>query len=372
MITIRRQAARRTLMPPLAQCPGRVRSAETGLRRTIWVDLNQLATSVRSFVFQPGEKGTPPDIINRLGEHSACQTFNVQIFNDNRAVVIDEFARFFVVKISALISDVNVGALEQLHRFPATVRAALAPRNLALCDSQMLLRLSIPAWIVNLPSVRERGECQQANINADTFRAHGQRLRFTLNGETRKPSSGFTLDREGLNLSFNLTMKFDFDLADFREAEMRTLQREAELRIGERVITGARTEARKSCLSLALHAPKERLERLINSMQRVLENLRIDTVQLWTRFFDLNQLRALSGEVDAFTIDAPRITPLLQSRVIEFLTRRKRTFKQSYLRLRRVYPVLKSLSHSLNRNDEYHSFFNLNYRANSAMRLISP
>lgn len=73
-------------------------------------------------------------------------------------------------------------------------------------------------------------------------------------------------------------------------------------------------------------------------MQRVLQNLRVDAIQLWTRFFDFGKLGALRRKADTRPIDAPRITSLLHSRVVEFLAAQKRPLKQRRLLPSRVQP----------------------------------
>ncbi len=327
-------------MPALAQRLRRACSAETGLRRAARVNAHQLSTSVFSFVGEFGDERRPSGIIDTLGKPSTSQAFKVQIFDGNRAVAVDDATTNLVLKVRTLIKDVLVCALQKLHGFPATVRAFLASRYFALCNSQLLLRFPVVARIINLSSIRECGEREQANIYADALCPNRQRLCLHFNRKARIPPPCFTLDRQGLDLSFNLTMQLDFDLADFRQAEMRTLQRESELRIGERVITGARTKARESGFAPALHSSKERFESLINSMQGVLQDLRMDAVEIRSELLDLDKLRALSGEVNAFTVDAPRIASFLQRCVIEFTATCKRAIQQSYLLLRGKNPKL--------------------------------
>ncbi len=342
MVSIRRQSASRTLMPALAQRLGCVRSTKTSLTRTTSVHLNQAATSVFSFVRDFIEKGRPSGIIDTLGKHPACKSFDVQIFDGYHAIIVDQPTRNLVVKVRPLIMDVRVRSLQKLYGFPATMRTFLSSGNLTLCLAEFCLCLTVVAWIVNLRSIRKRGKRGQANIYADAFKRRGQVLRFTLNGKTREPSSGFALYGKRLNLALQRAMQFDFDLADFRQAQMRPLHGKAELRIGERIVSGAGTKARESGFVPAFHAGKEGFESLINTVQGVLQNLRIDIFKFFARRFDFRKLRALSGEVHRLAVDAPRIAAFLQRGVVEFRAVRKRAVKQSRLWLRRIDSVPKS------------------------------
>ncbi len=364
-------------MPSLAESFRRVRSTETCLRCAACVNLNQVTTSVFSFVRDLIQKGRPSGIVNAFGKHSTCQAFNVQVLDSDNSEVRHQPMTDFVVKVRALVSDVRVCAPKKLNGFPATVRAFLATGNFALRLAECGLCRSGVARVINLCAIGERGKRSQADIYADAGSGDRQRLCFTLDRETGVPTSGFTLNRERLRSAFKRTMQFDFDFADFRQTQMRAVERKSELRIGERVVACAGTEAwesdaRASRFRLPLHPSKERFERLVNSVQRVLQYLRVDAAQLRSDFFNLDKLRALSGEVDACTVDAPRIAPFLQSRVIEFLARAKRPFEQSGLLLSGIDSVLKSLSHPLNRNDEYRSFFTTRHPRRSAVCRISP
>jgi hypothetical protein len=328
MVTISRQATLRTLMPTLAQSLWCACSADACLTRAAWSNLRVQASSILSFVRYHLQELRPSGVIDGLRQHPACESFNIQVFYGNHAVVIYQPSRNLVVKVRALIADVCVRPLEQLHGFTSAVRTFLTTGYSALCVPQLNLRFSVPAWVINHHSVTQGSKREQANIHADSLGAWRQWFRFALYREASKPTSGFTLDSERLNLTFNQAMQFYLDLADFRERQLRALNRKAKLWVGERIITRMGAEARKASFSFALHAGKERLERLINSVQRVLQHLRIDAVQFGTCLFDVGKLCRLRGEVDGFTIDAPSIAPFLQCRVVEFLAKTKRLLKQ--------------------------------------------
>lgn len=153
-------------------------TAATQLSCACGVDLDQLATSVRSFVLQLGDEGRPSRVTHRLGEHSARKTFDVQIFDGGNSEGVNQPPTNFVVKIGALIADVCVRLLQQKHSLPAAVRTSLTTRYLVLGASQAALRFSVVAWVRNLCAVRQSSERRQSNVNANNFRTFRQGLRI--------------------------------------------------------------------------------------------------------------------------------------------------------------------------------------------------
>src|SRR5215207_8192423 len=246
MVAIRRQTALRTLMPTLAEVFRRVRSAGACLTCAAWINLNQLASGARSLVLQLGEKGTPPGITDGLGKHSRRKSFDVQIFDGNQSVVVDQPTANLVLKVRPLFANVRVCLLQQQHGFPATVRATLTACHFALRAAKFLLCLPIVARVLNLSPIAQGGEGQQANVHANALSVGRQRHGFALDTETGVPLARLPLNRQSLNLPFDGAMQFDFNLADFRQAEMRTQHGEAALRMGETVVPGRRTKARET------------------------------------------------------------------------------------------------------------------------------
>lgn len=180
MISGRRQSTVPALVPSLAQCLWDSCAAQTGLRSAARVNLHQLAPSFCRFVLKLCDEGRPSGIVNRFGKHPARQSFDIQIFNRNDAVMIDECAAELVVKVRALVPDVRMCLLQQQDSFPASVTASLATRHLALRSPEFSLCRAVVARVVNFRSVRERDEGRQSDIKADSFSRLRQRLRLFL------------------------------------------------------------------------------------------------------------------------------------------------------------------------------------------------
>lgn len=334
MISRGRQAARKTTMPTLSQCLRCVCPTEAFLRCAVWPDFNKPSASVLSFVAGEVEELRPSGIIDRLGKHTACEAFDIQILDGYQSVVVDQPTADLVVEVRALIANVRVCPLQQLNRLTSAARASLSPRNPALRPAKFSLRLTVIARIGYLCAVAQGGERRQPDIDADSTAICGKGLRPTLNRKAGIPLTRLSLHRQGLNLPFDGAMQLDFDLPDFRQVKPRLLQGESELRVGEAVIPGARTETGEAGLLFSSHAGEERLERLINPAQRLLQHLGINTIQFWTRLFDVRKLSGLRDEVDTLTVDTPSITSFLQGSIIKLLAQAENLLKQSGLLLR--------------------------------------
>ena len=108
MIPGRRQSALLTPMPALTQSLWHWCATETRLTCAAKVDFHQLSTSLSRFVVQFHDERRPSSIVDRLGKHAACQPFDVQVFDGNHAVGIDQRACRFVVEVSTLVMHMRV------------------------------------------------------------------------------------------------------------------------------------------------------------------------------------------------------------------------------------------------------------------------
>lgn len=313
-------------------------AAATHLRCAVWVHSKELSTSVCSFVGNLIKEHSPSSIIDRLGEPSTCQAFEVQIFDRYQAIVRNNPLTDFVMKVASLIANMRVSALQELNSFAATMTAFLSSGYFALCLSESCLRFFEVARILYLKTFRERGKRRQSHIYADRCRADRQSNRIAFNRETGKPVSRFTLDSERFDFAFYGTMQLDFDFADFRQTQLRALNRKTKLRISETVIARARTKARKTCLRFALHTSKEGFEGLVNSLQGVLKDLRIDAVKLWAGLLDFNKLCRLRSKVDALVTAAPGVAAFLYGCIVQLATRAKGLLKNQHLSFAWIQP----------------------------------
>jgi hypothetical protein len=326
-------------VPALAESLGYVCTTDTRLRCAARVNPNQHTTSVFSFVRDEVQELRPSGIINRFSKHSTSQAFDVQIFHSDQTVIVDEPARKFVVKVRALISNVRVNPLEQLHSLTSALRAFLSSRNLSLCAPELCLCLSIPARIFNFRPVVKGSERGESNVNADPRGAFRQRLGFTLDAETGVPLASLALDVKFFNLTFERAMKFDLNEPDLGDMEFRALKRISDPSERERVVSSGTSKSWIARLLFAPHPAKERLEGFIHALQNIFDRVRVHVGEFGANLFDFGKLFGLRKEVDRSPIELPRITTLLQSCIKQLAAQRECAVKLFSLPLRRVKPV---------------------------------
>ncbi|MCP9496422.1 MAG: hypothetical protein MSG64_18420 [Pyrinomonadaceae bacterium MAG19_C2-C3] len=159
-----------------------------------------------SLVHKFGDERRPSGIIDTLGEHPACESFNIQIFNRDNSEVINQPTTDFVVKVGSLIVDVRVRSLQELHGKTSALSSLFASCNFALCFAELLLCLRVVARILYFRSIRQGSKRGQSNVNADGVGTRGQSFSLRQDGETGEPTPGFALNRERLNLPFYATL----------------------------------------------------------------------------------------------------------------------------------------------------------------------
>ena len=73
-------------------------SARTTLTCTTSIDGNQQSPSIFSFVRKLRKECCPSGVVNGPRQHASRKTLHIQFFDSNQTVIIDDFARQFVVK----------------------------------------------------------------------------------------------------------------------------------------------------------------------------------------------------------------------------------------------------------------------------------
>ena len=289
----------------------------------------------------------PASIMYLFRQHSAGQSFDIQIFYGDKTVAIDKRTRDFVVKVAALILDMRVLTLEYLYSLAATIRLlALAARKTALCNTQIALCLFKESWIVNLRSIIERGERRQTHINTYRFRGRRQRCRIALDGEDRKPAASFVLNGDCLDRTVNGTMELDFDLACTLDVQRRSTKFAAVAVSWESktVPSAAWLEPWKSRSFTAFDSGKECAERLVQSPENILASGVIGYANQSLRSH-LLQLFGLIVVIDRLTTSFPCTNTFFESAIIQVARFAELGCQRINLRFCGVHPVFESLSH---------------------------
>ena len=330
-------------MPTLAQGLQIWSAANTPLRSSTRIDLHQLPTSVLSFVGELSKEGRPSGIVNRLGQHPAGESFDIQIFDGNQSVQRNQPTGQFVVKVGPLISDLNVNTLKFLYRFPPPARAFLAPGNFALCPSQFGFGVPELSRVIYFSSIRKHGKAGQPNVYAHSIIGSRQGNGFNFTTKARIPAARFSFDRAGLDLTFQQSVQFDLDGADLGERQATIFDSETHLRVGETIVAGSSAEARETGLLSAPAAAEETSKGFFNSVQDILKNLAVDLAAIRSLRLNLRKLGRLPGE--SYRDSAlPGIAAFLQGGVVQLLAYRQSLLASLRLLAIRIKSVLKRLS----------------------------
>ena len=141
--------------------------AEAILARAGRIDLHDLTPSLFRFGTEYVEKGRPACIMHGLGEKVPRHALDVQLFDGDQLVGIDQSPREFVVEVAPLVSDVFMDALKAEDGLAAASRSFAAPGHPALDASQLRLPASEPARIGNHLASAESREVFKAHVDAD-------------------------------------------------------------------------------------------------------------------------------------------------------------------------------------------------------------
>ena len=214
MIASQRQPAGRTQVPTIRQAFGYPLSTQACLACAARVHPDQLTPSIRSFVREKGKELRPSSIRNGLRQHSASKPFDVQIFDGNKPVLIDQGTRYVVVKVGPLCFNVSVLPSKDRDSFATAIRPLLSACYSPLRHTQPALRLFSQPGIVDFRTVTQGCKGRQAEVDADYLTGRGKRGRLTDHGKDHDPTSRLALDRNGLDLTFDRTVQLGLNLAN--------------------------------------------------------------------------------------------------------------------------------------------------------------
>lgn len=345
MIAISNQATSRTPMYSHRESLANFCPTQTGLRRSARVNFHKHTPSFFRFVREHKQKVRPSGIVNGLRQRPCGQSFDIQILNGNQSVVVHNFARFFMMKISTLIADVVMEPLEQENCFAAAVRTFPSSRYAALQSSQLGLCCSVLPRVIDRAAVAQRREASKAYIDTHHVRIKGQGSILVLNGERSKPTIRFSFDCKGLNLTLNWSMQFDANLPDFRQPQLVPVDRPADLSKCQTVVAVGGAETGKPRTILCLRPAKEILKRKVNSLQAVLQDTNTDSRHVLALLLNSHQLQVLIKPRNGFALQFPRFFSLLQGCIVKLRTDAKLIVKRLLLALCGIYAIAKNLEH---------------------------
>jgi hypothetical protein len=347
MISRHRQPTGRAVMPAIPERFGDRCATRTALRGALRVDLHPETASFHRFAKQDEDERAPGGVQDRLGEHAPRQALDVQGFDGDQPVLVDELPSNLVMKIAAVVPNVRVQPLQGAHRFPPAVAAFLAPGDLALRPSELHLGRFEVAGIVDPGPIRQRGEGLQADIQAHRLGAFGQGKGLACNAEADIPVSRFALQGDGLDRPLERAMPFHFQLAHTLDIELPVVPDLATIAIagkGIAVEAGAGLEARVARFFAPLPTSKEGFERLVDPPQHILAGGEIRQAEMSgvPNRFELVRLIVVGQRGVCFAV---RIAALLERGVVQETGFAKLGFQGFPLSPRRIDSIPKGFLH---------------------------
>src|SRR5215208_3266159 len=126
-------------------------------------------------------------------------------------------------------------------------------------------------------------------------------------------------------------MELDFDIANFGELELARRDSKARLRKREAVVSRARTEAREAWFIAGFYPAKECVKRFIESPQDILQYLRVNHAKLRANALDVRQLVLLVFVRHRLSSDAPCVSALLETGIIQLTAQSEPTPERGLL-----------------------------------------
>ncbi len=271
---------------PLRDCC----STQTSLAGTRWVHSNVLAPGTLSLVRKRSKKTTPPHVMNRLGEHTVSQAFNVECLYGNGSVLLNETVGQLVLKILPLIRHMLVNLRKDLNGLMTTIGTFLPSCYSTLRYPQSSLCLAIPTWILNRRTIGQDSEGFQINVYADSCVRPPQRLRFYCARKASIPSAAYPLEKQRAYCLRQWTVQFDFHVADLGDSNTLALNLESIWGEHERVEAVAPFESWKPRRLSLSYTAKEILEGAMEPNQNSLQGVSVNVLEFGSHFLDGRQL----------------------------------------------------------------------------------
>jgi len=329
-----------------------VAASAANLTRVSWVNSFKPTPSVFSFGFGDLEKLTPGYIANCFRktvvlDHPA----NVQILDGDPVKFLNQFRRFFVVKMLARSPDSQMSERDFLTGFLAICATLFLSRQVALLARELIFRRLEIARVINLLARAESGETGDSNIHADSLSGCGQGLRFRkIAHQQRIPTVSSARDPELLDLAFKRAAYPDAATTDARNREFVTLQWAGALLLNllrEGMIPVTRFEPGKARFLAVLQSPKERVERKVQSLKSVTLNRAQDVSDFGQFIPRFSQLVRLLVKADCLTAGFVNANSLFQRAVIDEPRSVKRTLTARDKLLVRADAILEGLCDNL-------------------------
>src|SRR5439155_9165085 len=211
-----------------------------------------------------------------------------QIFKEDHRVTKHKRMAQLVSIVAALITDSLMYSCHSLFGLLSLFASFRRFRELPLCLCKLFLFLCEKPRGFYLLSIAQSKKGAKSSIGSHCFSTFRKGKGFNLAGKADIPFPGTgAANRAGLYTAGYRTMKLDLYMPNLRENKLAVLYLEPGLGKGKRVISRTRAEARIARIVSLLYSSKEGIHRAIQSLQYILEHLRMDCLKILTKRFDL-------------------------------------------------------------------------------------
>lgn len=277
------------------------------------------STGTFRLVVEHGEECSPAGIMNGPGVDGARHVGNVQVFDDDQTVVINELAADFVVEVGSLVTNMGEGLLQCPDRLPTTIAAATPPTDFALCSPDLRGCGSFVSGVGDLSTIAQGGECGESDINPNGIGRRFKREADDLSKEQGVPLAGFPFDRDGFDDAFERAVPLDLQLPDSLQVEAPGWTQGASvipLRESQRVVSPMTTKAWIPCLLVGFYTAKEAPEGSVNPSKYIGGNGEVDDAQtaVCSNQFELT---VLIVKANCYSIGLPGLSSFLQCSIVE-------------------------------------------------------
>src|SRR5215472_11669950 len=262
-VTRRRQPAYRTFMPTLRKSLGHGRSAYARLAGSTRIHLHQLSPGACSLVPEFGKERVPAGVVDRAGQYSARESFDIEVFHSDQPVAFHQPAAEIMMKGGTLVSDFTVRLGHQGGGLAAATAAALARGMPALGAEHVREPTLEVSGIVDLPAIRKSDKAVQSDIKADIPGRLRQPDGVPLDGKTHVPVVHVPLDRNGFDRTLHRAVQLDLDQASALDTQLAVIEQSAAIAVGgkgDTVVAPEITETLEAGFLAASYAGEVRLE----------------------------------------------------------------------------------------------------------------
>lgn len=269
------------------------------LRGVSWFHHRDNPASVFSFAQESLSEVSPACVENALGEPSPYHPGDDQVFQNDTTKPSHERMNQLVEVVFSLVGYLLRVASQHPNRFPSVRSLFFSAVNATVQASELALRTSIPAWVVDPFSRGKRDQTVQADIQTNFLIAGRQRLSFHPAGKEGVPPPGLADHANRLDLAFQGTMPANRNPTNPRQLQSSSVQLETVtvLLQTEGAKPSPALEAGIARLFPQLESAKEGVERLVqigdNHLQDVTVNGR-GILITGLKNLDLSQLNLLA------------------------------------------------------------------------------